>query len=270
MLPCASLEIPNIIISKYGHHTSTLALKALFELLPKGREDWIDSLKEYPLSMYAKLIKNKKYFLDKTPRYHLIWKELYAIFPEAKYIILYRDPRSIFASYLTAMRNNELKRFDHFSIDLEEGPSNIVDAYRGIKNSYKVSYEELVKNPKQNMSSICKFLEIDKNQLYLESFNKNYLDGPGDKNINTTSKINDNTAIWKDVIDSPVRKRVLKNYIKKIDDVFLNDNSFEKAKTIKEINDNKIQSLRLKELLWIGEEKIIRKTKNVIKWKNGN
>ena len=51
------------------------------------------------------------YFLDKTPRYYLILKELEQVFPDAKFIFLFRNPVQIYASMLSTWGKDTFKVF---------------------------------------------------------------------------------------------------------------------------------------------------------------
>ena len=57
-------------------------------------------VKKLALQLYSKEGLPGKYVLDKTPRYYHILPELLELFPKAKFVLLQRNPLSVFASIL--------------------------------------------------------------------------------------------------------------------------------------------------------------------------
>jgi len=54
-------------------------------------------------------VAGKRFFLDKTPRYYFIIPELKNVFPEAKFIILLRNPLAVLSSILNTWFQNNLQ-----------------------------------------------------------------------------------------------------------------------------------------------------------------
>jgi len=69
-------------------------------LHPEGEDAYFQAVRQMTLNLYGGVLQNsgKRYFLDKTPRYYYILPELYRTFPEAKYILLLRNPLAILCS----------------------------------------------------------------------------------------------------------------------------------------------------------------------------
>ena len=106
----------------------------------------------------------KKYFLDKTPRYYFVISELYRTFPQARFIILLRNPLAVLCSVLkTWMKDDRLWLFylSKFRHDLVRAPDLLLEG-KGVvgKQGIVVHYEHLVKNPEDVVCQICHKLNI--------------------------------------------------------------------------------------------------------------
>jgi hypothetical protein len=67
------------IYAEYNHRSMILAIEDFCEMLPGGREDYIAEIRELALRLYDKACPDgTRYFLDKTPRYHLVSDEILA------------------------------------------------------------------------------------------------------------------------------------------------------------------------------------------------
>ena len=88
-----------------AEYESSLARQGLddfLSLFPEGEDVYIEALRGMASALYGRAltVEGKQYFLDKTPRYYLIIKELYRIFPQAKFVCLLRNPLAVLASIL--------------------------------------------------------------------------------------------------------------------------------------------------------------------------
>lgn len=96
---------------------------------------------------------------DKTPNYVMVADRIAALFPKARFIHLYRDPRDVAASYLgqywsagaTALRcagyvKYALRRAE--ALGRELGPERYCN----------VKYEDLVLEPERELRRLCRFL----------------------------------------------------------------------------------------------------------------
>ena len=107
LLPLIYINKDEGVLSEYSHRTSKMAIQNLIENLPQKNDDFNSELREFMLNLYQKLSSSKaKYFLDKTPRYFLIIDEIQQLFPESKFIFLFRHPLDILSSILLTWKNN--------------------------------------------------------------------------------------------------------------------------------------------------------------------
>ena len=69
--------------------------------LPGGEDDYLAEIREFALRLYAKAAgEGASHFVDKSPPYCLVAEELMRIFPEGKFVFLWRNPLSVIASMI--------------------------------------------------------------------------------------------------------------------------------------------------------------------------
>ena len=142
------------------------AKQALFEFL-KGSGVSIAFYKKqvstFLRSLYSQAIthQDKKYFLDKTPRYYYIIDDLYYLFPKAKFIILFRNPLAILNSVLKTWVKDDYSLLVNNFDDLMIAPQKLVHFCREMPQScFSVHYEKLVSDPEMVTGNLCDFLGI--------------------------------------------------------------------------------------------------------------
>ncbi|MCP4153826.1 MAG: sulfotransferase [bacterium] len=100
------------------------------------------------------------HWVDDTPLSLLSAASILEILPRAKFIHIYRDPRDVVASYrkqswAPADTGRAVDFYRHISDEIEKikkkipGPALL-----------EISLEELVKNPRKNISDICRFIGL--------------------------------------------------------------------------------------------------------------
>lgn len=105
--PLYSLKI-NGIHTEYNRDWEKKAFENFVSNLPgSGREIYINELQKMYSNLYYLYLRehNKKIFLGKTPRYYLIIDELLEVFPDAKYILLIRNPLAVLGSIMRSWIN---------------------------------------------------------------------------------------------------------------------------------------------------------------------
>jgi len=113
---------------------------------------------------------------DKTPKNSQFIDHIQALFPKAKYIHLIRDPRAVFASYIKSglaskKSMNEADYIVWFWLKahgtIEKNKKNL-----GKECFLVIHYEDLIRQPKSTMQSVCDYLGVD----FQESMLKFWLD----------------------------------------------------------------------------------------------
>ena len=152
------------ISDDYNPKYAAINFIAFLSKTENGLDNFKDDIKKIALSLYNKNTKDNGFFLDKTPRYYHIIDELYELFPEAKFIFLVRNPLSVFASMLDYNFNGNYLKFlgskDRIE-DLFSAPIKIERALKTHQNNILIKYEDVIENPKKELSRIFNYLEID-------------------------------------------------------------------------------------------------------------
>ncbi|MDZ7776449.1 MAG: sulfotransferase [Bacteroidales bacterium] len=127
----------------------------------EATDTYRNSLSNVYNDLYEKILsKNgKQYFLDKTPRYYLIIKELYEYFPEAKFIFLWRNPAAVITSVINTWDTwYKLSEFRYDLLDaldlMQKGRDIVGD------NGLSIYYEEILREPKKQVQAICDHIGI--------------------------------------------------------------------------------------------------------------
>lgn len=205
--------------SQYSNISLGNATAALLEQLPEGEDDYYRAIRALSDSLYGRLAKNnERYLLDKTPRYYLVIKEIAKIYPDAKFIFLFRNPLSVAASVIESFNRGRLGDYRH-RIDLYLGPKMLADGYNHLKDrSIVVSYENLVSEPSATLQGVCKYLEIPFNADLLTKFADVSVGKMGDQfGSKKFSSLEPNRIEnWKRVFSTSYRKKYLIRYLNEI------------------------------------------------------
>lgn len=131
--------------------------------LPGGRMDYYEGVRRMYGYLYGRMLETggRRFFLDKTPRYYTIIPELAQVFPEARFIILLRNPLAVCASMIERFERGEAKPH-HSRADLLDAPGLLLDGIALLGERASVlRYEELVSAPEETVERVCGWLGID-------------------------------------------------------------------------------------------------------------
>ena len=149
------------VSSEYIHVSMAQGFGEFVSRLPDGRNDYFREVRALLERLQQKIsAPGKTWFLDKTPRYHLILDELAQIFPEARFIVLWRNPLAVAASILNTWKEG---RFDltYYEQDIFRGPLNIVSfVEKGAAAILELPYEQLVRETESSIRRVTDFLEL--------------------------------------------------------------------------------------------------------------
>lgn len=152
------------LVTPYNPWLYSLGLQDFISGLPRGKIQYQEELANTFLSFYYSILKhnNKSIFIDKTPRYFHIIPELLVSFPEAKFIILLRNPAAVILSIINTFTKEDWNRLSDFRHDLLFAPQKILDGITAAgQKSYRLGYESLIDEPEKELSGVCNFLGIN-------------------------------------------------------------------------------------------------------------
>ncbi len=148
----------------YDPIISQLGIRELVPNLPEGETTYLEALRRYSDHLYSGLLAGtpSQYLLDKTPAYGLVLDFVRRLYPEARYVVLTRNPMAIWSSVVDSFYDG-----DHA---MAHGHNPIVERYvpalaRFLRDppsrSLHIRYEELVANPEAHMRDFCAFADLD-------------------------------------------------------------------------------------------------------------
>lgn len=240
LLPLVNM-LPNEgeILAPYNHGHAQTAMADLVELLPHKRRDYFEAAAGLARDLYGRLSPpGTVYFLDKTPRYYLIISQIAEMFPDARFIFLFRNPLAVAASIVKSFGEGRLGSLYGNHIDLTEGPARLVAGSRVLGNrSLIISYEELVQMPEQTLGRILDYLDLDSDGMTLSLVDHPMLAGSmGDKARVSERRVDaQGLDRWKAQYGSAFRKRLARKYLYRIPADVLADMGYPRQELLDEL-----------------------------------
>jgi hypothetical protein len=187
-------------------------------MLPGGRDDYVSELRRFVLRLYDKASPaDTRYFLDKTPRYHLVADEIITMFPESKCIFLWRNPLAVIASIIETWGSGKWNIY-RFKVDLFDGVENLVQTYQKHRDTvHSVRYEALIASPDQTLREVFRYLELPFDPTVLDLFSGVELRGRwGDQSgIEKYDRVsNEPLEGWRRTLNSPFRRAWCRRYLR--------------------------------------------------------
>lgn len=206
------------IYADFDFATYKRAIAEFCAELPGGEDEYRREIAEAARRLYARVSPNNtEFFLDKTPRYTLILHDLLTAFPDAKFIILWRNPLAIAASMIESFSNGRWN-LHSYRIDLFQGLANVCDAYQKHPDRFHVvNYEGLVADPQTHTEEMFNHLGIPNVAEAYKSFADVQFKGKmGDRTgrVNYSSVSTQSLEKWQHTFSNPLRKRWARDYLK--------------------------------------------------------
>jgi hypothetical protein len=159
------------IEAEYNARWAATGVTEFLDNYADGRQTYVDGLRSFAGTIYGRVLEKhgKKLFLDKTPRYTMIIDELIELFPEAKYVLLIRNPLAILKSELHTYVGSDWQILSEFAPDLVAAPQRLVDARRSLgKAAFELKYEDLVAQPEAIVRDLFGFLGVSVDEGMLD------------------------------------------------------------------------------------------------------
>jgi hypothetical protein len=197
--------------AEYEHGTMARGVQGFSkEYLPGGTDDYLSEIRALGLRLYGMAGQGQRYFLDKTPRYHHIAADLIPLFPEGRFIFLWRHPVAVAASMMQTFADGRWN-LHRFSADLFSGLMALIDAYEAYADRVcAVRYEDLLQEPEGALRRLLSYLELEFDPTLLTNFtelemrNPGYWDPTGTMKYHAISR--EPLQKWKHTMANPIRK----------------------------------------------------------------
>lgn len=219
LLPFAYTLRERGIRAEYSHQLAHAALNDFLRELPNGRRDYLAAIGAVMNELYQKAAKGGRvrYFLDKTPRYALIANEIFEIFPDGKFIVLWRNPLAIIASMIETWGRGRWN-VSAYEVDLFDGLANLIDSYQSHSEKLlAIQYESFLQSPEIELSRISEYLSVKLDAELLKRFQQVQFAGAmGDPTGIKNYREVDVAPLekWKATINNPLRKAWCRRYLR--------------------------------------------------------
>jgi hypothetical protein len=238
LLPYAYALRASGVDAEYSHPKMAAAIEDFCHELPRGDEDFRDELRACILRLYEKAAGDgAEYFLDKSPPYCLVAEEVMELFPEGKFVFLWRNPLSVVASVIETW---EPWRPTLFPGDLFIGLPRLVAARASAgKRAHALRFEDIVGGEHRPWQELMDYLEIPFDPDALSSFAQVELNGrtgdpTGVRRYSTLSS--EPGQKWKRTLANPLRKAWCRRYLSVLGDERLSVMGYERDRLLAELN----------------------------------
>lgn len=216
LLPHAYTLRPRGVDAEYVHPLLVAAIEDFAEALPRGGDDYVEELRRFALRLYEKAAgEGDSYFLDKTPPYCLVAEEIMRIFPEGKFVFLWRNPLAVVASLIDTWGPWHPT---FMSSDLFIGLPRLVAAREAHRSDvHAARFEELSGGDEGAWRALMAYLEIEFDPSTLTEFAK--VDLPGRMGDPTgrrrySALSSEPGQKWRRTLANPLRREWCRRYLR--------------------------------------------------------
>ena len=274
ILPLVYMLRPDGIRAEYGHRLIHHGIMNLLSNVEDGKAAYYSGVNRFVSSLYAKAASpDARYVLDKTPRYYLIGEGIAEAFPDAKLIFLFRNPLDVLTSYISHLRGNRLRRWDHSEQDLGAGPALLASSCRDLRErSLVVRYEQLVADPAESLRRILHYLDLDAQDSTADAMIREFArqrvpSGLGDAaGCRTYTGIEDQSGKWKQALNTRARKRLARRFIQAIDEEYLSLGGYSRTRLLDEIDSVRPSRIGIQDTCFLAQSALIKLIKRPIGW----
>jgi hypothetical protein len=199
----------------YLHPFMVDAIEDFCERLPGGSEQYIRELRESALRLYESAAEDgARYFVDKSPAYCFVAEEIMRLFPEAKFVFLWRNPLSIVSSIIETWQP---WRPTIFREDLFVGLPRLCATYDANRQrAHAVRYEDLIGGDERHWHALLRYIGVEFDPSALSRFTKIDLVGRmGDPTGGRryTALSSEPQQKWKTTLANPLRREWCRRYL---------------------------------------------------------
>jgi hypothetical protein len=193
------------------------ALEDFTAELPHGAGDYRAAVHDCAIALYSRAADgDATYFVDKTPLYHLVVDEIFATFPEARFLFLFRNPLSVVASCAELFDGGRWEVARYHAALFESFTYLAPSAVRYGDRSLIVRFEDLIGKGEAPWRRIFDYLELSWEPEVVEQFSLVELHGrKGDPfSINRYAALSQEPLEkWRSTLCNPVRRAWCARYL---------------------------------------------------------
>ncbi len=206
----------------YNAEVEHLALRGFLDTLPESEASYYRACRRMYGHLYREALEHNggSVYLDKTPRYYEVATELIEVFPEGRFVFLFRNPLAVLRSIWRTFGASQWTQLQQFRRDLLLAPARLIQAVEKAEaGGLSVKYEDLVREPEKVLSAICTFLDLPFAETMLRYGDGDLSRWPlGDPGIVYRKKEVDSAHadLWMDDLKNPQFWRACKGYLELI------------------------------------------------------
>lgn len=208
------------VYAEYGHRTAVRAIDDFFGSIVGGQEAYLEEVRTFSLNLYSNAASGAPYFVDKTPRYHLIIDDIKELFPDSRFIFLWRQPLAVAASIIDSFGHRGRWNLEKYEIDLMDGLESLVSADRANDSRcHTLRFEDVIRDPESSMDGIFRFLQLDPADADITDFARVRLSGRmGDRTgvSDYRTVASEPLLKWRQTMNTAFRKRWCRRYLTRI------------------------------------------------------
>lgn len=205
-------------LSLYGHKASARAIQ---DVAGVGQQILGRAVSAFAQEFYrSHSDPGASYFLDKTPRYWLIFDRIVEWFPDARFLILVRNPLQVLASTIRTFGGGRLSRLAYSWDDLTRGMTALAGVHQALEGrALVIRFEDLVADSGSQLDRVWSYLDLSPLEGVESQFNEVKLAGrkgdpSGRKEYSRISS--EPLERWRDDLRGGVRRRVADRMLRSI------------------------------------------------------
>lgn len=192
------------------------ALSDFAATLPDGNASYERAVGDAARAIYEQAAAGAPFYLDKTPPYFLVVDEIVRTLPEARIVVLWRDPLAVLASVVETFCGGRWRPQD-YPTSLFGGLERLIDGVRNHgERIHAVRYEDLVGGDEEPWLRLARFLGIEFEPAALERFSEVRLEGAMGDAVGTRAYSHLEAAPtekWRETICNPLRRLWARRYL---------------------------------------------------------
>lgn len=228
------------VAAEYTHPLMVDAIEDFCTQLPAGSEDYLQELREFVLRLYAKAAgEDARWFVDKSPPYYFVAEEIMRLFPDGRFVFLWRNPLSVIASIIETWQSGRWSP-TLFRQDLFIGLPRLVSAFeRNSSRAHSVRFEDLVECGEQPWRALMGYLGIGFDASALARFGDVALNGrmgdhTGSKRYAALSR--EPQGKWAQTLANPLRRAWCRRYLRFLGEDRLGVMGYDQRRLIAELD----------------------------------
>lgn len=242
LLPFLYARRRNGIYAEYGHRKATKAIDDFCSGIPDGEARYLDAVRELALRLYRERSgPTARYFVDKTPRYHVVSADIVRAFKDARFIFLWRNPLAVVSSMIEVWGHGRWNAYE-FEFDLFDGLEALLETHElAGERAISLRYKELVAESGEIRSRVFEYLGLRIEEAQPEN----------QHNVQLTGRMGDQAGLrayrdlisqesvhkWTRTLASPLRKIWCRRYLRWIGPDRLKVMGYEFEVLLRQLND---------------------------------